>query len=141
MAKKKKVCLKNELCLSYYEHKTGGERLSDDAWPDRSDTDIDWSLKECFKNKEKAPWLSEVHEVDFAPNIGDTVHVVYVRYRTGDTFGRINGAWYILGIYEHLDQAEKIKNSVYDKTYNGYKCWEHYFESLECCEIESMVIK
>jgi hypothetical protein len=133
--------VKNELYLSYYEHKTGGEPLSDGDWPDYSDTDIDWGLQKCFKDKEKAPWLRQVEQVDFVPKVGDTVYVVYVRYGTGDTFGRVNGAWHILGVYEHQGQAEKVKNSVYDKTYKGYKCWEGYFESCESCEVEAMVVE
>ena len=137
-----------DLYLSYYEHKTGGEAESDEEWCSHTDTDIDWGLEKCFKTKDKAPWLRQVKNVDFDPKVGDTVYVVYVRYRevlfydgTGDTFGRVNGAWHILGVYEHQGQAEKVKNSVYDKTYKGYKFWEGYFGSFESCEVEAMVVE
>lgn len=33
------------------------------------------------------------------------------------------------------------KNLLYDKTYEGYKCWEGYFESFESCEVQSMVVE
>jgi len=130
-----------DLYLSYYESKTGGEALSEGDWPDFSDTDIDWHLQKCFKEKDKAPWLREVHSVDFDVNVGDTVHVVYVRYGTGDTFGRVNGAWTILGVYNTYEEASDLEKSIYNKTYDGYKCWEGYFECFESCAVESMLVE
>jgi hypothetical protein len=46
-----------------------------------------------------------------------------------------------LGVYEHQGQAEKVKASVYDGSYQGYKCWEGYFENLESCEVEGMTLQ
>ena len=130
-----------DLYLSYYEHKTGGEAESDEEWCSYTDTDIDWGLEKCFKTKDKAPWLRQVETVDFDPKVGDTVYVLYVRYGTGNSFGHVNGAWSILGIYEDHEQAEKIKDSINNNTYDGYRCWEGYFECFESCSVESMVVE
>lgn len=133
-----------KLYLTYDERRYGGEICEgqeDDDWPSHEDENIDWSLRECWVTRHEKHWEQEQVEVDFSANVGSTVYVVYVRYGTGGTFGHTNGAWTILGVYGRQDQAEKVKQSVYDDTYDGYKCWQGYFENLESCEIERMVVQ
>jgi len=104
------------------------------------DEHIEWRLRECRNTRDfrVAVWYQEQIEIDFSANVGSTVWVVYVRYGTGDSFGHTNG---ILGVYEHQGQAEKVKQSVYDDTYENYKFWQGYFENFESCEVESMVVQ
>jgi hypothetical protein len=134
-----------KLYLTYDERRYGGEICAgqeDDDWPSHEDENIEWNLRECRVTRDEKNWYQEQVEIDFSTNIGSTVWVVYVRYGTGGTFGLINGAWTILGVYEHQDQAEKVKKSVYDDTYNEkYKSWQGYFEKFESCEVESMVVQ
>jgi len=137
---------RNCVYLTYTEHRTGGEVRAgqeNDDWPDHEDEYIDWSLIGCHRTRDEKHWLQEEVNIDFDAKVGSTVWVVYVRYGTGCTFGHTNGAWTILGVYEHQGQAEKIKKAVYDKTYNnnGYVCWEGYFESFESCEVEAMTLE
>ena len=144
MAKKKKEEERNCLYLTYDEHRYGGgirEGQEDESWPDHEDEDIEWNLLKCKKSRDEKHWYQEVLDIDFFPEIGSTVHVVYVRYGTGGTFGHTNGAWTILGVYERLEDANKVKKSVDDDTYDGYKCWQGYFESFESCEVESMTVE
>jgi hypothetical protein len=130
----------SEIYLSYYEYKIEGESFSYDDW-DYSDSNVVWGLERCFKDKNNAPWLREVCEVNFIPKIGDTVYIVYIRYETGNVLGRINGTWHILGVYDDQNKAEEVKNSVYNNTYNGYTFWKGLFNSLQSCEVESMIVE
>lgn len=132
-----------KLYLTYHEYSSGGESLSEDEWPEYSDTNIEWNLEKCFNNrsKKKTDWLCESFEVDFTPQLNDDIYVVYVRYRTGDTFSYINGVWKIIGVYNNKEDAKKIQESIKNNTYDGYKPWEGFFEILESCEIEEMVVE
>ena len=147
MAKKKKKQEEVDrwtLYLTYDESRSGGEVCEgqeNDPWPCYEDENIDFSLTRCNKESKNAAWAKESIEVTFQPKVGSTVWVVVVRYSTGGTFGRTNGAWTILGIYEHLDEAKKVEASVHDNTYPGYKCWVGYFEHLERVEVESMTVE
>lgn len=150
MAKKAKLMSakpappRNCVYLTYDERRYGGEireGQEDDAWPDHEDETIEWSLVGCHKQRVQDRWIQEEVNIDFDARVGETLWVVYVRYGTGCTFGHTNGAWTILGVYEHQEQAEKVKKAVYDKTYQGHKCWEGYFESFESCEVESMTLQ
>lgn len=132
------------LYLTYDESRTGGavcEGQENDPWPSYEDEYTEFTLIRCNKESKNAAWAKESLETTFKPEVGSKVWVVVVRYSTGGTFGTTNGAWTILGIYEHLDEAKKVEASVHDNTYSGYKCWVGYFESLECVEIESMTVE
>lgn len=134
-----------ELYLTYDEHRTGGEICKgqeNDDWPMHEDENIEWRLQKCRKSRDNKSWRSQEQiKVDFDPKIGSTVWVLYVRYGTGGTFCHTNGAWSILGVYEHQGQAGKVRKTVLDGTYPDYKCWEGYFENFESCEIESMTVE
>ncbi len=82
-------------------------------------------------------WFETV-PVNFDPKTVDMVYLVYVIYSTGSTFGRTEGAWSVVGAYPTIEEAAKIKKSIYDGTYKGYKAWEGYFERLTYVETETM---
>lgn len=123
------------LYLTYDERDTYDEREDMES----SDKDIEWTLTGCYRHRKR--WLVESVDIDFDANPGQTVYVVYVRYGAGSTFGHTSGAWEIIGIYEHEDEARSVVKSIEYDTYSGYKCWEGYFESLERADYESMVVK
>lgn len=132
------------LYLTYNEYHTGGgvcEGQEDDAYPDYEDENVEWYLLECRLTRSKTTWYHEELTVDFEPKVNDTVYVVYVRYGDGNTFGHTNGCWNILGVYSNELDAMRVKESVEDDSYEGYKCWEGYFNNLERCEIEGMIVR
>ena len=147
--KTKGVANKDELekkyvYLTYTEYRSGGDVCKGDEdsdWPCYEDTDTDWNLVDCALTQKPWPTYTERVEVDFDVKVGDGVWVVYVRYGTGDSFGRTNGCWKIIGVYKHQGQASKILKSIEDDTYTGYKCWTGYFESLESCNVEGFIVK
>ena|SRR3990167_11280094 len=136
--------VRNCVYLTYNEYRYGGEICEgqeNDPWPGHEDEYIEWNLIGCHKNRVQDQWNQEEVVSDFDAQVGKTVWVVYVRCGTGGTFVHTNGAWVILGVYEHQDQAKKVKVSVQDGTHAGWKCWEDYFESFESCEVEGMTLQ
>lgn len=133
---------KSTVWLTYRESTSGGQAIDpDDGWTDYEDEHVDFSLRHCYSTAEKVPdWLREQVDVDFKVKVGAEVDVVVVRYTTGGTFGRTLGYWYIEGIYPKGKQAEKVSKSIYNGTYEGYKPWVGYFESLEQVEIETLTV-
>lgn len=135
--------LESVLHLAYDEHTYGGEVCEgqeDDPWPSHEDETKEFFLHSCSLTSDKAQWMREQFRVDFAPEVGSTVFAVVVRYATGGTFGRTNGCWDILGVFRDITQADQLSESVYDGTYDGYKCWVGFFESFEQVEICHLVV-
>jgi hypothetical protein len=134
----------NQLYLTYTESRYGGEICAgqeEESWPSHEDEYIEWSLRACKLSRDPKHWLHETVDIDFSPAVGSTVYVVYVRYSTGGTFIRTNGAWRIMGIFSSLEEAIILEKSVNNGSYDGYKFWEGHFESFESCEVESMTVE
>jgi hypothetical protein len=73
------------------------------------------------------------------------VYVVVVTYDTGGTFSTVYDERGIEGVYFSAKEAEEIKTTIYNKTYNekyGKFCfWEGYFEKLKNVEIGTLTIQ
>jgi hypothetical protein len=93
--------------------------------------------------------FDENFEVEAGP--GDIVHVVYVRYSTGDTFGNDDGRVTFMDIFPAADEvkAHKLRAAIetctgYGLTFEGkdyYIPFNGYFESLEGVEVTSLVVR
>ena len=131
--------MKNEIFIEYSSHSTGGDPLSNERWSSRSDqhTEVRWR-RAC---KEHPGGFPETIEVDFDPIEVDVVFFIVVRYTTGDTFGTSYGNWEDIGCYKSLKEAREVKKSIEDGSYEGYKCWEGYFESLEDVELNILELE
>ena len=135
------------LYLTYSEQKSGGEVCQgqeSDNYPMYEDTCVDWSLLKCYKTKDPkdfSRWQSEQVEVGFDPAVGSDVYVVYVRYQTGGSFSTTHGAWAIVGVYQTGEEAKQIRQSITDKTFEGYTPWEGYFQHLQGTGIEYMQVE
>jgi len=80
-------------------------------------------------------------KVDFDLFSLEVIFWVVVRYTTGDTFGTSSGNWEKIGCYNNLKEAREVKKSIEDGTYEGYKCWDGYFEELEDIEINILELE
>lgn len=129
-----------KLYLDYDERTWGGEALSDEDWPDYSDEHTEWTPK-SIGLKQKSSYNTEVINTPFEVKEGDWVHLVWVRYETGSTFGRSLGRWYIIGVYQTADEANDIKESIDSDSYKGYKPWVGYFERFESCETQEFRVR
>jgi hypothetical protein len=75
----------------------------------------------------------------------DKLFLAVVRYGTGDTFGHTNGAWYVAGIAPTykiaqaiLEEETKPSGPPEKGSWQHYKRWEGYFESLQDTEIHEL---
>lgn len=131
-----------EVYLTYYEHHTGGEVCAGqegEKWADHEDEVIDWGLNRlCASMPVGEPSIKPQEE---EPIVQDTAWVVFVRYTTGCTFGRITGCGHVVAVVASKWRAEDIASQVRDGRYRGYKPWEGYFESFELCDIKEMVVE
>jgi hypothetical protein len=75
------------------------------------------------------------YDFDVEKFIGKSLFMVYVRYSTGDTFGSSSGNPYFPGIYDSYEKADAVVKSIEDGTYDGYKPWYGYFDSLDSVEV------
>jgi len=131
------------LYMTYQESTSGGEICEgqeNDPWPNHEDGYTEFYPVRVNKTADKAGWVREPIQVEFNPAVGADVWLVIVRYVTGGTFGRTLGCWHMVGAYECQSEADKVKASIRDGTYQGYKPWTGYFESLEDVEIHKMTV-
>ena len=125
--------MKNEIFIEYKSYSTGGDPLSDESWCSISDQNTSVSWKKAYKGHPGG--FVETVEVDFDLKEVEVIFWVVVRYTTGDTFGTSYGNWEKIGCYKSLKEAREVEESIEDGTYEGYKCWDGYFEALEEIEI------
>ena len=131
-----------KLYLHYNESCHGGgisPGQEDEEWPSYEDEHTDWYLTKCSLVKTNS-WREEEVDVKFNTKAGDVIYVVYVRYETGNSFGTSYGRWKILGVHSDLSDAQKELESINDGTHPDKYVWTGYFESLEHCDIQAMVI-
>lgn len=140
-----------KLYLYYKESTHGGEVCQgdeDSEWPNYEPeyTEVNFT-KLCINSKSN--W--EVDEVE-GPDVqvGDIVHLVIVRYSTGNTFGRSYGRWTLVEIFkdEDFDKIESLEDKIRKqyslyrnnrKEWDGeYRPWIGYFEALEDIEVHTM---
>lgn len=167
MSKKEKKEAEKTLWVTHEESRSGGGSLhdcDDDRWSSREDEYVDFKVTGVYMTSDGALYGDTVR-VDFEPKDGQDVHVVVVRYGTGDTFGHTDGCGHIEGVYADDKLATKIGEAIhkgYDskdggkhysgKSYGEYRMlkgtsekdayypWEGYFESLQGVEIHTFTL-
>jgi len=134
-----------KIFLSYSESSSGGGICAgqeNNSFPDREDEHIEFTPLGLYYTKGDS---QETIDINFDPTIKkDEVYMVVVRYYDGDTFGVTYGLWSIEGVFESQKEAENIKKSIENKTYEspkGYNVWDGYFAGLESVNIWETVIK
>lgn len=95
------------LYLSYYENWTGGEPQDpSDRWTSYTDKTIIWRPERLFLNEPDA--LCTVVDIDGDATEGEIIHLVIVRYSSGNTFIRTHGEWCVEGAYRDLAEADEV---------------------------------
>jgi len=133
------------LFVDYYEMFSGGEICSGDedaSWPNYEPSHTEFKItSDAFIVCPNKIYTALVHcSFDPEEHIGKNIYVVVVRYQTGDSFGTSHGRWEMEGGYLTKEEAAKVKESINDNTYEGYKSWKGYFEALEDVEIHELKI-
>ncbi len=123
--------------ITYSESRSGGACCKGDSgpWASREDAFIDITFKFLHKDYVKDSFFYHSLEIEDESLLEEkNLCLCVVRYSTGDTFGRTNGAWEVVGITKIYKEAEELlKEETKDK--NAYKPWNGYFERLEGTEI------
>jgi len=137
-----------QLWLTYNERRYGGEAIDPgDRWTSHEPETIEFYPTGLFLERPNEIFAHQIsdegyeeHQVDNF-EVGDNCWLVVVRYGTGSTFGHIDGAWTIIGAYKDSKDAVEVEKTINDDTYEGYKCWSGYFETLQGVEITPMFIR
>lgn len=129
-----------------YESYHSGERYGD--WSESKDFDVtDVKLTQDF--------YEECFDLGEPVFVGETVHVVYIVYETGDSFGRSTGNGELVWVFKDKDLAtaavSKIEKCCKDYSIeidlgnNRKMTWSNpaagYFERLNYAECKSFVLK
>ena len=103
-------------------------------WPNYQDQNTSFDVHYVTKKHPDQIYV-ESFEVSDDVYSQDKLFLPVCRYTTGDTFGRRQGDYQMLGLFKTSEEAaEYIKFAQSDK-YDGLKYWEGYFETLEGFEI------
>lgn len=132
---------------------SGSETHGESRW------DYTWWSSNYFELKGvtldlKTPYNVETFDVCFDAVDGDTVHVLYMIYSTGDTFGSSTGNGEVLWVFKDFEKAENAAKSlrenqnkysidILDEENNFVRLnnpGSGYFEHIERITIESFRI-
>ena len=125
-------------------YETVREPYPDDSW-DNGDDRYNLSDIHVYTN-------GSYSEFEVEAGVGEKVHVVYVSYGTGNTFGTTSSEVEILDVFDRLEDAEALVSAVhrfndgdsqgrireYSFEHNGktyYANWVGYFENFEDIDI------
>lgn len=104
------------------------ERLVEDYWDGKEygDWRKQWEYSvETVGLSSLAEWAGigydvEEFETDFDVDAGDTVYVLWITYRTGDTFGYEEGRGEVLWVFKNLAAAVEAKAIWEENCRNAY---------------------
>lgn len=113
-----------------------------------------FSVNRVFLNKPAHAMYTEEFSTGFNVNVGDELHVLYIRYGTGDSFGHASGYGEVQWVFKDINvatEAAKIwetpdawlvkfkieDGSIIELSNPSYG----YFEKLESVDIETMIVQ
>lgn len=122
--------------LDYHESVSGGCYCDGEEGPYgmREDTIKEVEFIQLRRKQNKSKFYDEPIEVDERLLPLPYLYLAVVIYSTGNTFGRTEGCWHIVG----LAPTEKVAEAMIEFALNdpkGYKPWEGYFERLTTTEV------
>lgn len=146
-----------KLYIDFDSYSEGGEPESDEPYSSRSPQHISLTINGvCMKPREA---FGEDVATLFTPRKGMKVHLVTVRYTTGDTFGYCSGNYKFVACYDNAADANALAKEIQDnsKENGGYKysfkpvtpypedelycgSWTGYFERLESVDVDCFTV-
>lgn len=117
-------------------------------------SDNHFSVDGVFLNKPEHRGYTETFTTVFDVNVGDELHVLYIRYGTGDSFGHGSGYGEVIWVFKDLDVAMKAAK-VWETTNNYRIDFEiedgsfiklsnpahGYFEQLESVNVQTIIVQ
>lgn len=137
--------MEHTVYVKYDSHTTGGEVCAEDkesSWPCHEPAYTEVTIHDLIYSENMKLGYDDI-QVDFDPAeyIGKELHVVYVRYRTGNTFGSQHGVPSFPACFTTEEEAVKVERAISDNSWDGYKPWVGYFEGLESIEVLPLILK
>ena len=136
-----KPTLSVPLYLLYDEHRTGGEICEGDEgseWPNHDPTTVTVTFQSLHRSASGTGRFF-YDAIEVVPDVAAQVSLclAVVRYSTGNTFGRTNGMWSVVGAYTTPALAEAALAEALDpsSSQHQHKPWEGYFERVEQTEV------
>ena len=136
-----------KIYIDYESQSIGGRALGKGPYADREDEHRDLTVNGLKKSKPQGFWGGIYSlEVDDALLSCEMLHLVVVRYTTGDSFGKSCGNYEFFGARasrkEALQMKAQIEQEVEDDKKPGskvpYRPWIGYLERLERVEIDCL---
>lgn len=146
MVKQKEIKEPKRLYIEYNRNEYGGEAEDPtDRWSNRTDRVITVNFVRLHREPPKNRFFYDSIEVSNEDLIDlDKLYLAVVRYSTGDTFGRTEGEWHIVGVAPSYKIAQlmldEATSPATEGDYKNYKPWEGYFERLTDTEIHTMEV-
>jgi len=126
--------------------------------------DYSWSQDHCYVYECAYIVENGYTEVDLFPNEaevepGDDIHIVYVSYDTGDSFGRESGRRVHLWAFSDRKRAHQLADALtndaranpdYDFDHKPFEFegvpistneWKGYFEQFICADVETVLVR
>ena len=128
---------KSEVYLTYNETREVIRERDPNEMYSGEDVICTFTPKSLYKTRPKKFIVEEI-EVPKEYLNNTLLLLIYAEYSTGDTFGRTDGVWKILGIKNNLKEAEALEKYWLSDECKEHKPWEGYFEHLIGIEIKGI---
>lgn len=134
-----KPTLSVPLYILYREERSGGdicEGEEDSEWPNHDPTNVVVTFQSLHRTAAGTGRFF-YDAIEVIPDVAaqTSLCLAVVRYSTGDTFGRTNGMWSVVGAYPTVTLAETALSQALDPANSQHKPWEGYFERVEQTEV------
>ena len=125
--------------VEYKEYRTGGDAINpDDQGSSRTVENIKVNFIRLHREQPRNCFFNHSIELSNKDMLKlDRLFLAVVRYGTGNTFGRADGAWHIVGVAPTYKIADLMLEEALKST-TGYKPWEGYFEHFQDREIHEV---
>ena len=129
------------LYIEYTESEYGGEAIDpEDRWTSYTDRVRSVKFIRLHRNPPGNRFFYDSIELrnDKLSDL-DKLYLAVIRYSTGNTFGRCNGCWHIVGVAPTYDIAKAMIKEALESE-DSYKPWEGYFEHYEDDEVHTLEV-
>lgn len=121
--------------VEYSESSVGGEKLEpNEPWSDRSDVITNFEIVSVSLYKPDSSYY-ETFDLTYSEE-PKSIYAIYVRYGTGNTFGREYGCGKVIDVCLTEAEAEAILDTVENGSHPFSTVWTGYFERLESCSAD-----
>ena len=125
----------------YDETRRGGDAVDPtEEWSNRKDQQIEFRVIAIQTHEPHGQPYHKILRLDEPVKKNEPLHLVIVRFDSGDTFGRSYGNWHIEGGYADKRDADTVSGEIMDGKYPEDPPWSGYFNRVDHVEVVSMPV-